>query len=243
MAKAGVIERVRRGVVSITNRGKELLIQGHPKITVKLLTQFPEFKEFHSPERSADEEETKAEGSIVLNFESETPEERLEASYTQLQSSLAVELLDAVKKCSPQFFENLVVRLLVAMGYGGSIKDAGRAIGGPGDEGVDGIIKEDRLGLDVVYVQAKRWANSNIGRPEVQAFVGSLEGHRAQKGIIITTTGFSEEAKTYVQKIGKRIVLIDGKQLAEYMIEHNLGVTVTKIYQVKRLDMDFFEID
>jgi restriction system protein len=142
---------------------------------------------------------------------------------------------------SPQTFEQAVVKLLVAMGYGGSIQDAGQAVGKAGDEGIDGIIKEDKLGLDMVYIQAKKYSDNAVGRPSVQAFAGSLEGHRARKGVMITTSTFSQEARDYVQKIEKKIVLIDGKQLSQLMIEHDVGVTVTKVYRLKKLDQDFFE--
>ena len=133
--------------------------------------------------------------------------------------------------------------MLVAMGYGGSLQDAGKAVGKAGDEGIDGMIKEDKLGLDTVYIQAKKWLDTIVGRPVVQAFAGSLEGHRARKGVMITTSSFSQEAKDYVQKIEKKIVLIDGKQLAQLMIEHDVGVTVTKVYTLKKLDQDFFEAE
>ena len=171
----------------------------------------------------------------------ETPEERLETNFGELQVSLASELLESVKKSSPEFFEELVVRLLVAMGYGGSVVDAGKAVGKSGDDGIDGIIKEDKLGLDVIYVQAKRWRDTVVGRPVVQAFAGSLEGHRARKGIIITTSTFSQDAREFIQRIEKKIVLIDGKQLAELMIDHNVGVNVAKTYHFKKVDHDFFE--
>ena len=140
-------------------------------------------------------------------------------------------------------FERLVVQLLVAMGYGGSLQDAGEAVGKAGDEGIDGIIKEDRLGLDTVYIQGKKWLNAIVGRPTVQAFAGSLEGHRARKGVMITTSNFSEEARQYVQKIEKKIVRVDGKQLAQFMIDYNVGVTVNKVYTLKKLDPDFFELE
>lgn len=157
-----------------------------------------------------------------------------------MRDALANDLLEAVKKASPVFFEELVVDLLVAMGYGGSIEDAGKAVGKSGDGGIDGIIKEDKLGLDVVYVQAKRWS-SHVGRPVVQAFAGSLEGVRARKGVLITTSYFSQDALEYVQKIEKRIVLVDGKQLADLMIDHDIGVTIVQSYKLKRLDSDYFD--
>ena len=157
-----------------------------------------------------------------------------------LRDALANDILETVRKASPTFFEELVIDLLVAMGYGGSVEDAGRAVGKSGDGGIDGIIKEDKLGLDVVYVQAKRWSSS-VGRPVVQAFAGSLEGVRARKGVLITTSSFSQDALDYVQKIEKRIVLIDGKQLADLMIDHGIGVNVVQTYKIKRLDSDYFE--
>jgi restriction system protein len=241
LAKAGAIVRVRRGVISLAERGKQLLAENHSKITVKILKRFPEFLKFQTKESA--NSNIAAETAASPAIETETPEERLESSFVELQASLAGELLDSVKKCPPEFFEQLVIKLLVAMGYGGSLKDAGKAVGRPGDDGIDGIIKEDKLGLDVVYIQAKRWTNRSVGRPEVQAFVGSLEGHRAQKGIIITTPFFSPDALEYVQRIGKRIVSVDGDDLAELMIEHDIGVSASKNYQLKRIDHDFFELD
>lgn len=236
LAKAGALERIKRGVFKITDRGKELLALNLPKLTIKNLSAYPEFIAFHhsSPgERQGQNEESQQ--------RTETPEEQLASAYKVLRDALASEVLDSVKKASPTFFEELVIDLLVRMGYGGSIEDAGRAVGRAGDGGIDGIIKEDNLGLDVVYVQAKRWTSS-CGRPLVQAFAGSLEGVRARKGVFITTSCFTEDALDYVQKIEKRIVLIDGKQLADLMIDHNLGVSVTQTYRVKRLDSDYFEL-
>lgn len=172
--------------------------------------------------------------------EQRTPEEILEATYQGIRRELAEELLDRVKAASPQFFEQLVVKLLVAMGYGGSQKQAGEAVGKSGDGGIDGIINEDPLGLDVVYVQAKRWSNT-VGRPDFQMFVGSLDGQRATKGVFITTSGFSPHARNYVKGIAKKIVLIDGEQLADLMIEHNVGVTDVAAYALKKVDFDYFE--
>jgi restriction system protein len=234
-AKAGVLRRVRRGVFQIADRGKELLSEKHQRITIKILSRYPEFIEFHkgATDQGDDHTPNGKEGT-------QTPEEQLVASYEVLRQALAAELLDTVKRSSPAFFEKLVVELLVAMGYGGSIEDAGKAVGGAGDGGIDGIIKEDRLGLDVVYIQAKRWG-SVVGRPVVQAFAGSLEGNRARKGVLITTSGFSQDAFDYVQRIEKKIVLIDGKQLADYMIDFEVGVTRGKAYVVKKMDQDYFE--
>ncbi len=161
-------------------------------------------------------------------------------NYQSLKSQLANDLLEQAKKCSPSFFEKLVVNLSVAMGYGGSFKDAGKAIGRSGDEGVDGLIKQDRLGLDTVYVQAKRWDKQTVGSPELQKFVGGLEGHHANKGVFITTSRFSDEAKRCLEKVTKKVVLIDGEQLAELMIEHEIGVTKDTTYVLKKLDLDYF---
>ncbi len=243
--RAGCLERVRRGVFKITVRGQKILADKPEKITIKLLNQFPEFKVFHQGKAVAAAAESPASATNTGSEadDRQTPEETLESSYQALQNSLASEILDAVKKMTPEAFEQLVVTLLVAMGYGGSLQDAGKAVGRAGDEGIDGMIKEDKLGLDTVYIQAKKWLDAVVGRPVVQAFAGSLEGHRARKGVMITTSTFSQEAKGYVQKIEKKIVLIDGKQLAQLMIEHDVGVTVTKAYTLKKLDQDFFEAE
>jgi restriction system protein len=158
-----------------------------------------------------------------------------------LREKLAKELLEKVKKCPPKFFENLVVELLVKMGYGGSIEDAGRAIGASGDEGLDGVIKEDRLGLDTVYIQAKRWENQTVGRLDIQKFVGALEGRKSKKGVFITTSSFTKEALEYASSVSSRIVLIDGEKLAQLMIDHNVGVSSVALYEIKKIDHDYFE--
>ncbi len=235
LAKALALDRVKRGVFRIANRGRELLALDRPNLSNKDLSAYPEFLAFQKgpqPSSHGAESEKSSEG--------ETPEEQLANAYSLLRDALATDVLEAVKKVSPGYFEELVVDLLVAMGYGGSVDDAGKAVGRAGDGGIDGIIKEDKLGLDVVYVQAKRWANS-IGRPIVQAFAGSLEGVRARKGVLITTSFFTQDALEYVQKIEKRIVLVDGKQLADLMIDNGIGVTVVQKYEIKRLDSDYFE--
>jgi restriction system protein len=171
-----------------------------------------------------------------------TPEEILEASYQGLRAALADDLLEQVKTCSPQFFERLVVDLLLAMGYGGSLADAGQTIGKTGDGGIDGIIKEDKLGLDVVCIQAKRWENT-VGRPVVQAFAGSMDAYKAKKGVLITTAAFSKEATEFIKQIDKKIVLIDGRQLAQLMIDYEIGVTAARTYTVKKIDQDYFVDD
>lgn len=235
LAKAGALERIKRGVFRITDRGRELLGLNVPKLTIKHLAVYPEFVAFHKgPQKGGQDEQEERE-------KTETPEEQLADAYKTLRDSLATDVLEAVKKAPPSFFEEVVIDLLVRMGYGGSVEDAGKAVGKAGDGGIDGIIKEDKLGLDFVYVQAKRWTGS-VGRPLVQAFAGSLEGFRAKKGVFITTSSFTQDAREYVQKIEKRIVLIDGEQLADLMIDHDVGVSVVQTYKIKRLDSDYFEM-
>jgi len=234
LAKAGLLKVTGRGKFCITDTGKKVLLENPSSINIDYLSRFPEFQEFKT--LSKQEKEEKATVQLPL----QTPEESLEYIYNNLRQQLAADLLDHVKKCDPSFFEKLVVKLLVSMGYGGSLKDAGEAVGQSGDGGIDGIIKEDKLGLDVVFIQAKRW-DGGVGRPVVQAFAGSLEGHRAKKGVLITTSQFSKDAKDYVTKIEKKIVLIDGEQLAQLMIDHNIGVTELSTYTVKKIDLDYFE--
>jgi restriction system protein len=233
--KAGALERIKRGVLKITERGRELLALNLPRLTIQNLSKYPEFVAYYKGTQEGGDED-----QGIKPEKTQTPEEQLAGAYKVLRDSLANDVLETVKKASPRFFEELVVDLLVAMGYGGSVEDAGKAVGKSGDGGIDGIIKEDKLGLDVVYVQAKRWSNS-VGRPVVQAFAGSLEGVRARKGVLITTSYFSPDALDYIHKIEKRIVLIDGQQLADLMIDHDIGVNVSVTYKVKRLDSDYFE--
>jgi restriction system protein len=233
LKKAHLLESTGRGTFRITNRGLEVLKNRPAKIDLRFLNQFPEFVEFRNLSR---QEKHEVEG---IETGERTPEEILEASYQTLRQNLQQELLELVKTCSPKFFENLVVDLLVAMGYGGSRKDAGEAVGRSGDGGIDGIIKEDRLGLDVVYIQAKRWQGT-VGRPEIQAFTGSLEGARARKGVFITTSTFTPNALDYVSRIEKKIVLIDGQQLAQFMVDYDIGVTEMARYVVKKIDLDYF---
>jgi restriction system protein len=234
---AGVLDSPKRGHFVITDRGRQLLAEGLSRIDMRVLDRFPEFREFRSGARTggngADAETTQA-------TETDTPEERLEQAFQSIRAELAKELLDRVKAASPAFFEQLVVELLLKMGYGRSRQDAGRAIGASGDEGIDGLISEDRLGLDTIYIQAKKWQENPVGRPEIQKFVGALHGKRARKGVFITTATFTSEAVDYVSRIDPRVVLIDGKQLAEYMLDYNLGVTVRATFDLKRIDSDFF---
>ena len=171
-----------------------------------------------------------------------TPEDALAAAYQKLRKSLEADLLDQVKSSSPAFFERLVIDLLVSMGYGGSRRDAGRAIGKSGDGGIDGIIKEDKLGLDAIYIQAKRWEGT-VGRPEIQKFAGALQGQRATKGVFITTSNFSREAEEYANIINTKIILVDGERLATLMVDHNVGVSMLGVYELKKVDSDYFEGD
>jgi restriction system protein len=239
MAKAGLLEAVGRGRFKITNRGSDLLKTRPAKIDVTVLNQYPEFLEFR--ERSKPNKSDSPNGSEPdIAVAQQTPQEQLESSYQVLHAQIAEDLLERVTKASPQFFEKLVVDLLVAMGYGGSRKDAGKAIGRSGDDGIDGIIKEDRLGLDAVYVQAKRWKGT-VGRPDIQSFAGSLEGQRARKGVFITTSQFSADAKEYVTRIEKKIILIDGEQLANLSLEFGIGVEPVTTYRIQRIDSDYFE--
>lgn len=234
LKKAGLVESTRHGYYQITDRGIKVLTDKPDAINAKFLKQFPEFREFQNDSRKTDSTDASdQEGS------KQTPEEVLEQAVQQLNNNLAIELVQTIKESSPAFFETLVIDLLVAMGYGGTRKDAGQTIGRSGDGGIDGIIKEDRLGLDVIYVQAKRWENS-VARPEIQKFAGALQGMRAKKGVFITTSSFSSGARDYVSRIDSKIILIDGHQLAAFMIEHDVGVSPAASYIVKRIDIDYF---
>jgi len=230
LAKSGLLESAGRGRFRITKRGLAVLASPPIAINIGFLKQFPEFVEF---QRASKKPESQPRAEL------QTPEELLEGSYQNLRLTLAQDLLERIKQCSPQFFEQLVVELLVAMGYGGSRNDAGQAVGQSGDGGIDGIIKEDKLGLDIIYIQAKRW-EAAVGRPIVQAFAGSLEGQRARKGVLITTSQFTSEAKEYVNRIEKKIILIDGQELAQLMIDHDVGVADVATYLVKKVDIDYF---
>lgn len=235
LSQAGLLESPKRGVFKITTTGISVLKNPPEKITIKFLEQFEEFKEFRYERKGSKSEKT----SDLHPEQSNTPEEALEQAAESLKKELSQQLLKQIKQNSPEFFERLVVDLLVKMGYGGSIKDAGQAIGQSGDEGIDGIIKEDKLGLDLIYIQAKRW-ESSVGRPELQKFVGALHGKRARKGVFITTSYFSQQAMDYVNQVDPSIVLIDGERLVNLMLDHNLGVSVTNTIEIKKLDSDYF---
>lgn len=236
MKKAGLLEMPRRSFFKITGLGLEVLKSNPSKINVKFLEQFPQFIEFRNTKKEKGEQEVHG----VEENSSQTPQELLEYGYQKIKKDLSQELLGIVKQISPRFFERLVVELLISMGYGGSRKDAGQAIGQSGDGGIDGIIKEDKLGLDVIYLQAKRWENV-VGRPEIQKFVGSLAGQRANKGVFITTSGFTKEALEFVNTISHKVILIDGETLTQLMIENNVGVSKVISYDIKKIDTDYFE--
>ena len=237
LKKAGLIVDPKRGYFRITERGREVLDRNPDRIDMKYLQQFPEYVEFREISKDAPEVpvSTKEEISNL------TPEESLENAYQKIREGLIDEILTAVQSSTPGFFEKLVVELLVNMGYGGSRRDAARAVGGSGDEGIDGIIDEDRLGLDNIYIQAKKWNTDNpVSRPEIQKFVGALQGHRARKGIFITTSRFTDQARAYAANIETKVVLIDGERLANLMIDYNVGVSPQAIYEIKGLDSDYF---
>jgi restriction system protein len=238
---AGLLSYPQRGAFQITERGRAVLAEGQDRLDIRFLSRFPEFVAFrngHQGQPTATDS-----SSLTQAEERKTPEELLAEGITALRQTLSEEILARIKECSPSFFETLVVELLVKMGYGGSRLDAGGRVGRSGDGGIDGLIKEDRLGLDVIYLQAKRWADKTVGRPDIQQFVGALQGQRARKGVYITTSTFSDEARRYVDSIESKIVLIDGQRLAGLMIDFEVGVTTVSTYQVKRIDSDYFNGD
>lgn len=232
--RARLLDRPGRGRVEITERGRDVLRNGPSRLTLRFLRTFPEYTELRTPDvvsalSTADVDDTMG-----------SPEEVIDENYRLLRAALAQDVLDRLKRVSPSRFEQIVVDVLVAMGYGGSRDDAGHVVGRSGDGGIDGVIKEDRLGLDQVYVQAKRW-EGNVGGPIVQSFMGSLETFRATKGVLITTSSFTNEARAIVDRVAKRIVLIDGRLLAEYMIEFDVGLALGTTYVIKRIDPEYFE--
>jgi restriction system protein len=233
--RAGLIQRPKRAVYRISERGHEVLTEHPQRVDLRVLSQFEEFEDFRQTRREQP-------ASPTTTADEQTPEERIETSYRELRSALAGELLDRIHDQSPEFFEQLVLDVLHAMGYGGGQEGASERLGRSGDEGVDGIIREDRLGLDNIYVQAKRWTSS-VGRPEVQKFAGALQGQNATKGVFITTSTFSPDAIEFAGKLTPRIVLVDGKELADLMIEHGVGVTTAHTYLLKRVALDYFVIE
>lgn len=241
LKQAGLVRTVKRGIYEITPRGREALASKPSKLDSDFLEQYAEFREFRTRTRDSNHggvDEIPA--SAVVEVNSAAPDEALDAAYARLRASVESELLDTVKAASSSFFEQLVIDLLVRMGYGGSRSEAARAVGRSGDGGIDGVIDEDRLGLDVIYVQAKRW-ESSVGRPEIQKFAGALQGQRAKKGIFITTSSFTRDAEEYAQRIDSRIVLIDGARLSTLMFDYDVGVNPRNTYVVKSIDGDYFE--
>lgn len=238
--RAGLLSRPRRGVYVITETGKTLAAKKPAVIDRDFLMQYPEFAAFAQQTGKSREPKSKDAKSPVLLTEQTTPEEILENAHQVVQANLTKEVLENVTRMNPYKFEQLVVDLLVAMGYGGSREEAARVTKASNDEGIDGIINEDRLGLDVIYIQAKRWQNT-VGRREIQSFVGALAGQKAQKGIFITTSDFGDTALAYAKNVHQKIILIDGERLAALMIEHNIGVSRTHSYEVKHIDSDYFE--
>jgi len=235
LGKAKLLESTSQGRFKITARGLETLQTNPPEIDMKYLERFPEYAEFRALRKTADEAVEVEDKEISKK----TPEELLEIAHQTIKQDLMREVLIRVNETSPRFFEKLVIDLLVRMGYGGSRSDAGKAIGRSGDGGIDGTISEDKLGLDSVYIQAKKWQGI-VGRPDIQKFVGALQPHMATKGIFITTSDFTDEAKDYVSRIPARIILINGERLAELMIEHNVGVSTSHIFEAKKVDTDYF---
>lgn len=245
-SKAKLIENTKRSHFKITDRGRSFLTKFTDYISINDLKTIGEFREFNEGTSSTDEQGKKiietAVTETVPTIETKTPLERLEESYQFIKRELASDLLEKIRGNTWQFFEDLVIDLMVKMGYGGSRNKAGESIKRTNDEGIDGIINEDKLGLDVIYLQAKMWKEeTSIGRPEIQKFVGALHGQRAKKGVFITTSSFAKTAIDYVKSIDPKVILIDGETLTNLMIEYNVGVTPIETYQIKKLDLDYFE--
>ncbi|MET4697268.1 restriction system protein [Constrictibacter sp. MBR-5] len=242
MSKAGLLTAPGRGRFIATDAGKTLLAQNPERIDVNRLLDYPDFRAFYKGSGQAVAPSVPpTDDPSPSRLDGDTPEEQIEAAYQAVQSALRTELLERIAQNSPAFFEQVIVALLVAMGYGGSHRNAAAQLGRSGDGGVDGVINEDRLGLDRVYVQAKRYASGNtVGRPDVQAFVGSLVGLGATKGVFVTTSSFSPQAVDFVRHLSQRVILIEGQRLADLMIEHGVGVRLSRAIEFKRLDEDFF---
>jgi restriction system protein len=238
LKQAGLLETMTRGIFRITERGRLVLADNPVRVDMKFLERFPEYQAFRSGQRFANQQANEVSG----NIQQVTPEELLESGYLQIRAALATDLLAQVKLSTPAFFERTVVDLLLRMGYGGTREDAGQVVGKSGDGGIDGIIKEDRLGLDVIYIQAKRW-EGDVGSSEIRNFIGALSVHKAEKGVFITTSGFNKNARETAAKVNSKVVLIDGPTLADLMIDFELGVSTVNTYEIKRIDSDFFVED
>ncbi len=243
LKQAGLLSSAKRGTFQITDLGHQLLARNPQRIDSSVLEEYDDFRAFRSRRRETTDQAGPTNAPVHVEpqpLSTETPEDRLAAAYRSLRDELELDLLEQVKSSPPAFLEQLVIDLLVAMGYGGTRQDAGRAIGKSGDGGIDGIIKEDKLGLDAIYVQAKRWEGV-VGRPEIQKFAGALQGHRATKGVFITTSSFTREAIEYAALINTKIILLGGKELVGLMVDHNVGVSTVGVYELKKLDSDYFE--
>lgn len=245
LKQAGLLQSPKRGVLRITDRGRALLAKNPARIGVEDLDQYEEFRAFRTRRRDTQQEAAPGQQHLPIEQpepvgEEQTPEDLFASAYRRMRKNLELELLEQTKSATPAFFERLVIDLLVSMGYGGSRRDAGRAIGKSGDGGIDGIIKEDKLGLDAIYVQAKRWEGT-VGRPEIQKFAGALQGHRANKGVFLTTSAYTREAIEYANIINTKIILIDGETLAALMVDHNVGVSTVGMYELKKVNTDYFE--
>lgn len=232
---AGLLSSPARGRFVITDSGRDVLQQDLSKIDMRFLSQFPDYADFKAGSAG-----TVASAPAPATVEPQTPDEIIATAHAQLEDQLATDVLSHVMAAPPSFFEQLVLDLLSKMGYAGPLAGAAQVVGGPGDGGIDGIIREDRLGLDLIYDQAKRWSGQ-VGRPDVQSFVGSLEGKHASRGVFLTTSTFSGEARGYADNLSKRVILIDGAMLAKLMVEHGVGVSTRQTYAIKRVDTDYFE--
>lgn len=242
LVQAGLLERPGKGVLSITEEGKKILATKPDSIDKKFLLQFPPFKEWHSNLRKSKTKENQKPPSEASFTPEDTPEERINSAYEELFNTLKQEILERVLNSSPEFFEKLVVELLPAIGYGSSLEGSGKHLGKSGDGGIDGVIREDKLGLDVIYIQAKKYAkDKTVGRPDIQKFVGSLEGRRTNKGVFFTTASFSQGAVNYAKDVSHRLILIDGEQLAELMIKYEVGIRPEHVIELKKIDEDFFD--
>jgi restriction system protein len=245
--KAGALERTRRSHFRVTDRGRALLKNLPDKIDVKALKQFPEFMAFHAPGPATEagipgEPPTSPVGQMPADLPEVTPEEAIEGAEEAIRATLSGQLLSRIAELSPAFFERLVVDLIVAMGYGGSRQTVAKRLGKSGDEGIDGVVNEDPLGLDMVYIQAKRYAADNtVGRERIQQFAGALVGQAASKGVFVTTSSFTKQAKDYAEKVPQRIVLIDGAELTRLMLQYGVGVRTERVVEIKRLDLDYFD--
>jgi restriction system protein len=241
--RTGLLSRPRRSVYRITERGQHVLSANPELVDLRVLSQFPELAEFRESRTQTDtDDHTPAAGLDAVVAETTTPQELIAGAYRDLRAALVAELLDSIGDQDPDFFEALVLDVLQAMGYGGSRADAASRLGQSGDGGVDGVIREDRLGLDQIYIQAKKWTNP-VGRPEIQKFYGALHGQRATKGVFITTSTFTREAREYANDVTPRVILVDGRELAGLMIDTGVGVTVTDSYALARIDSDYFNAD